>query len=173
MQDDGMTRGKFKPYLSTAWANPLFRWVGLFGLGILLFVVGAVGSLGQINSLAPGTMPSIWGKSDDQLWAEAFEWADQAVRPRPQCCKAAAKIKPRPLFLGLNTEAAKAKSVEEIGQFIDDYAHFPGIRQAEISRQSLLKLTLTDEEMLAYYDRHSPVNLRPAPPLANARAIGT
>ena len=160
MHDDGMTRGKFKPYLSTAWANPGFRWVGLFGLGILLFVVGAVGSLGQINSLAPGTMPSIWGKSDDQLWAEAFEWADQVQFGRARNVASRSKDQTlAPVLSWVEYRSGQSQaSVEEIGQFIDDYAHFPGIRQAEISRQSLLKLTLTDEEMLAYYDQHSPVN---------------
>ena len=155
-----MTRGKFKPYLSTVWGNPLFRWVGLFGLGILLFVVGAVGSLGQINSLAPGTMPSIWGKSDDQLWAEAFEWADRGQFDRARNVASRSKDQTlAPILSWVEYRSGQSQaSVEEIGQFIDDYAHFPGIRQAEISRQSLLKLTLTDEAMLAYYDQHSPVN---------------
>ena len=155
-----MTRGKFKPYLSTVWGNPLFRWVGLFGLGILLLVVGAVGSLGQINSLAPGTMPSIWGKSDDHLWAEAFEWADRGQFDRARNVASRSKDQTlAPILSWIEYRSGQSQaSVEEIGQFIEDYAHFPGIRQAEISRQSLLKLTLTDEAMLAYYDQHSPVN---------------
>ena len=160
MQDDGMIRGNFKSYLSTAWANPLLRWVGLFGLGILLFVVGAVGSLGQINSLAPGTMPSIWRKSDDQLWAEAFEWADQGQFDRARNVANRSKEQTlSPVLSWVEYRSGQSQaSVEEIGQFIYDYGHFPGIRQAEISRQSLLKLTLSDEEMLAYYDQHAPVN---------------
>ena len=160
MQDDGMTRGKLNHYLSIAREAQGYRWVGLFGVGMLLFVVGAVGSLGQITSLAPGTMPSIWGKSDDQLWAEAFEWADQGQFDRARNVASRSKDQTlAPVLSWVEYRSGQSQaSVEEIGQFIDDYPHFPGIRQAEISRQSLLKLTLTDDEMLAYYEQHSPVN---------------
>jgi len=155
-----MSADKLNQHMVNAWSAPLVRWVALFAVGMLLFVVGAVGSLGQMSSLSPSNMPAIWGKSDDQLWAEAFKWADEGQFDRARNVANRAKDQTlEPVLSWVEYRSGQTQaSVDDIGQFIDDYAHFPGIRQAEISRQSLLKLTLSDAEMLTYYDEHSPVN---------------
>ena len=49
-------------------------------------------------------------------------------------------------------------SLEEIGLFIDQHPDFPGVALAEIGRQSLLKDSVSETQMLAYYDSNPPLN---------------
>ena len=72
-------------------------------------------------------MPSIWGKSDDQLWAEAFEWANQGQFDRARNVANRSKDQTlSPVLSWVEYRSGQSEaSVEEIGQFIDDYAISP------------------------------------------------
>lgn len=134
-------------------------WWG-FALGGVSFLIGSVGSVSQLVSHS-GIDSSLDGQaSDTEIWTQAFALADLGQFAAARDLAAGAKDQALlPILSWTEYRSGQSQaSADDIAVFIDNHGNFPGMRHVEISRQSILKNILSDEEMLSYYATHPPVN---------------